>query len=298
MKTLMQIFRKACLGLLRLCGWRTSFAPFPEPHGLIIVYPHTSNWDFPLGVLFKLGHNLPARWMGKDQMFRWPFRRLLLAIGGVPINRRENTGFVASMVDTMRKEDGFWLAVAPEGTRAYTEYLKSGFYQLALAADVPIGLGYVDYGRRQVGIDRYVRMTGDEERDLQVLRDFYSTIQPKKPANVGGLRFRDRRVLRGITNGPRFADGRTMFVPGTRVGRSEHRQRVARAGTHRRTECESLCLRAAPADHRLPGPPSALSLDAPLAAQSRRSQCRAHAGLARGYVAGGLSPATGQTIDG
>ena len=74
----MQILRKACLGLLRLFGWRTSLTWPPEPRGLIMVYPHTSNWDFPLGVLFKLGHALPAHWMGKDQMFRWPFRRLPL----------------------------------------------------------------------------------------------------------------------------------------------------------------------------------------------------------------------------
>jgi 1-acyl-sn-glycerol-3-phosphate acyltransferase len=188
----MQILRKACLGLLRACGWRTSFVPFPEPRGLIMVYPHTSNWDFPLGVLFKLGCNLPAHWMGKDQMFRWPFRRLLLAIGGVPINRRERTGFVAAMTEVMLSREQFWMAVAPEGTRSYAEYLKSGFYQLALAADVPIGLGYIDYRRRQVGIDRYVRMTGDEEHDLQVFRDFYADILPKKPANAGGLKFRRR----------------------------------------------------------------------------------------------------------
>lgn len=189
----MQILRKACLGLLRLFGWRTSYMPFPEPRGLILVYPHTSNWDFPIGVLFRIGHALHAHWMGKDQMFRWPFRRLLLAIGGVPINRRESTGFVATMAEEIRRRDHFWMAVAPEGTRSHTEYLKSGFYQLALAADVPIGLGYIDYGRRVVGIDRYVRMTGDEERDLQVLRDFYGSIQPRKPANAGGLKFRPPR---------------------------------------------------------------------------------------------------------
>jgi 1-acyl-sn-glycerol-3-phosphate acyltransferase len=188
----MQIFRKACLGLLRLCGWRTSLTWPPEPRGMIMVYPHTSNWDFPIGVLFKLGHDLPAHWMGKDQMFRWPFRRLLIAIGGLPINRRERTGFVASMVEEMRRRDWLWIAVAPEGTRSHGEYLKSGFYQLALAADVPIGLGYIDYGRKQVGIDRYVRMTGNQEQDLQVLRDFYATIKPRLPGNAGDIRFRER----------------------------------------------------------------------------------------------------------
>jgi len=188
----MQIFRKACLGLLHLCGWRTSLTWPPEPRGLIMVYPHTSNWDFPIGLLFRLGSGIPAHWMGKDSMFRWPFRRLLRATGGLPINRRERTGFVAAMVEEMRRRDWLWIAVAPEGTRAYGDYLKSGFYQLALAADVPIGLGYIDYRRKQVGIDRYVRMSGIEEHDLQVLRDFYATIGAKNPAGAGGIRFRPR----------------------------------------------------------------------------------------------------------
>ena len=70
------------------------------------------------------------------------------------------------MLAEFRKRDWMWLAVAPEGTRSYTDHLKSGFYQLAVAANIPIGLAYIDYGRRQVGIDTYVRMTGDREQDL------------------------------------------------------------------------------------------------------------------------------------
>ena len=94
--------RKACLGLLRLCGWKTSLVWPPEPHGLIVVYPHTSNWDFIVGVLFRIGHGLPAHWMGKDTMFRWPFGRLLRRIGGVPINRRERSGLIAALIDEFR----------------------------------------------------------------------------------------------------------------------------------------------------------------------------------------------------
>ena len=124
-------------------------------------------------------------------MFRWPFRRLLIAIGGLPINRRERTGFVASMVEEMRRRDWLWIAVAPEGTRSHGEYLKSGFYQLALAADVPIGLGYIDYGRKQVGIDRYVRMTETRSGPAGAAR-FLRTIKPRKPGNAGDLKFRER----------------------------------------------------------------------------------------------------------
>ena len=186
------MWRKACLGLLRLFGWSTSLTWPPEPHGLIIVYPHTSNWDFLIGVLFRIGHGLPAHWMGKDSMFRWPVRRLFLRIGGVPVNRRAAHGVVASLKHAYEQRDWLWLAVAPEGTRSATDHLKSGFYQLALALDLPLGLGYIDYGRRHVGIDRYVRMTGDEERDLGILRDFYADIRARIPANAGRIRFRSK----------------------------------------------------------------------------------------------------------
>ena len=128
----MWLLRKACLGLLRSMGWQSVLVWPPEPRGLIMVYPHTSNWDFLIGILFRIGRGLPAQWMGKDSMFRWPFGGLLQRLGGVPINRRERTGLIATLVEEFRRRDWMWLAVAPEGTRAHTDHLKSGFYQIAL----------------------------------------------------------------------------------------------------------------------------------------------------------------------
>jgi Acyltransferase len=186
----MWLLRKACLGLLGLMGWQSRLVWPPEPHGLILVYPHTSNWDFVIGVLFRVGNGLPAHWMGKDSMFFWPFRGLLLKIGGVPINRRERTGLIAALVEEFRRHDWMWLAMAPEGTRAKTDHLKSGFYQIALAANLPIGLAAIDYGRRCVSIDTYVRMTGDEQADLDTLRAYYADKQARLPALVGDIRFR------------------------------------------------------------------------------------------------------------
>jgi 1-acyl-sn-glycerol-3-phosphate acyltransferase len=187
------MLRKACLGLLRMFGWTTSLTWPPERHGIILVYPHTSNWDFPIGVLFRIGHGLPAHWMGKDSMFRWPVRRLFLRIGGVPVNRRAAHGVVASLQQQFQQRDWLWLAVAPEGTRSATDHWKSGFYQLALTADLPIGLGYIDYGRRHIGIDAYIRMTGDEARDLETLRRFYADKQGRIPRNAGRIQFRAKR---------------------------------------------------------------------------------------------------------
>jgi 1-acyl-sn-glycerol-3-phosphate acyltransferase len=156
----------------------------------VLVYPHTSNWDFVVGMLFRVGSGLPVHWMGKDSMFRWPFRGLLRSLGGVPINRRERQGVVGALQAEFARSDWFWVVVAPEGTRSHTDHLKSGFYQLALAANVPIGLGYFDYGQRRVGIDVYVRMTGDEARDLETLRSYYADKRARVPAQAGTIRFR------------------------------------------------------------------------------------------------------------
>lgn len=184
------LLRRGALGLLRLFGWRTSLAWPPESRGVILVYPHTSNWDFLIGLLFKLGHGLPASWVGKDEMFRWPFRRLLERVGGIPVNRREHTGFIDRLVQEFRRREWMWLALTPEGTRRHTDHWKSGFYQVALAADIPVGLGYIDYGARVVGIDRYLRLTGDRERDLAEIRAFYAPKRALHPACAGDIRFR------------------------------------------------------------------------------------------------------------
>jgi 1-acyl-sn-glycerol-3-phosphate acyltransferase len=183
-------WRRALLGLLRLFGWKTSFVWPPEPKGIILVYPHTSNWDFPLGLAFRIGHDLPANWIGKAEMFPRPFRRFLERVGGIPVDRSRATGFIDAMVQEYRRRNWMWVAITPEGTRSHTDHFKSGFYQLALAANVPVALAYIDYGSRTVGMDTYVRFTGDEQRDLDVIRQFYSTKRGCKPELAGEIRFK------------------------------------------------------------------------------------------------------------
>lgn len=182
--------RRAALGLLALAGWRTVLAWPPEPKGVIIVYPHTSNWDFILGMLFKVGHGLPANWVGKTEMFPWPFTGLMKWLGGIPVDRRRAAGFVDTLVEEFRARDWMWVAIAPEGTRSHTDYLRPGFYRLAVAADVPVALGYIDYGSRTVGIDTFLRMTGDREADLARIRDFYADKRGRRPELAGELRLR------------------------------------------------------------------------------------------------------------
>jgi len=182
--------QRFCLRLLGLFGWRTRLAWPPESKGIIIVYPHTSNWDFIIGLLFKFGHGLPVHWWGKDTLFRGPMGPVMRRLGGIPINRRERTGFIAHMKDEFASRDWLWVAVAPEGTRSRTDHLKTGFYQLALATGLSVGLAFIDYGTRVVGISEYIRFTGDADRDIATLRAFYADKQGRIQAQQGDIRFR------------------------------------------------------------------------------------------------------------
>ncbi len=176
--------------LLRLLGWQPVLVDPPGPKGLIVVYPHTSNWDFPIGILYKSAVRLPARWMGKDTLFRWPIRGLMQRLGGIPVNRRAHTGFVEDMVAEFERHPWLWLVLAPEGTRARTDYWKSGFYRIALAAQLPLGLGFIDYPTRRVGVDTYITLSGDEDADLARIRAFYADKHGLRPAQAGEIRLR------------------------------------------------------------------------------------------------------------
>jgi 1-acyl-sn-glycerol-3-phosphate acyltransferase len=176
--------------LLGLVGWRTVFAPPPGPKSVVLVYPHTSNWDFPLGVLFKAAHRIPIHWAGKDTLFRWPLRALFVWLGGVPINRRERTGMIAQLVEAYARSASFHLCIAPEGTRCKTDHWKSGFYRLALAADVPVGLGFIDYGNKRIGVERWITLSGKPDDDLALIRAYYADKRALYPEMAGDIRFR------------------------------------------------------------------------------------------------------------
>ena len=179
--------QRCARALLKLSGWRSVLAAPPAAQGIIIVYPHTSNWDFVIGVLYKIGAGFPVRWIGKDTLFRWPVRRLLLRLGGIPIKRDLRSGLVAAMLAEFARSDRMWLAITPEGTRSHTNYWKSGFYRIAVAGRLPVGLGYIDYATRTVGIDTYLTLTGDESLDFAGIRAFYADKHGRRPKNKGEI---------------------------------------------------------------------------------------------------------------
>lgn len=152
---------------------------------VVVFYPHTSNWDFVIGLLVILGTGVPVVWAGKDNLFHWPFAGLWKKLGGIPVNRRAHTGFVAQMVAEFSRRENMMLAIAPEGTRRRTQYWKSGAYRVALEARVPMGLAFIDFKRKEVGVGGLLYPTGDSAADFAALRAFYSGKTARHPGQAG-----------------------------------------------------------------------------------------------------------------
>jgi len=167
--------------ILKAFGWKLAFDGFPTLQGVAIVYPHTSNWDFPVGILAKWALGIPANFWGKDSLFKFPIMGAWMRwVGGVPIDRSSTKGVVAEMVQIFEqhKSDGrlLWLALAPEGTRSLTPGWRSGFYQVAKGADVPLALVKLDWGTRTVSLVDFYNLTGDVQADYAHMADVYDGV--------------------------------------------------------------------------------------------------------------------------
>lgn len=173
--------------LLAAFGWKLVVTPPTVPKAVIIFYPHTSNWDFVIGILARSAIALPVHFAGKDSLFHWPFRTLFKRLGGIPINRQQRANQVAQLAAEFGKHDSFYLAIAPEGTRRRTAAWRSGFYRLALAARVPVGLAFIDYPKREIGIMGTLALSGDEAADLAMISEAYAGRIGKHPDQQGPI---------------------------------------------------------------------------------------------------------------
>jgi 1-acyl-sn-glycerol-3-phosphate acyltransferase len=158
-------------GILAMLGWRLEFEGLPALQGVIVVYPHTSNWDFPVGLLAKWGMGLQVKFWGKHTLFRIPlFGAFLRWVGGVPVDKTAAHGAVEQMVDAFaqKRQDGqyFWLALAPEGTRSWRPAWRSGFYRITLQAQVPLMVALLDYGRKRIRLIDVMMLTGRVPEDM------------------------------------------------------------------------------------------------------------------------------------
>ncbi len=162
-------------------GWRFEGALPDEPKFVIIVAPHTSNWDFPLGVIALFALGFRVSFLGKHTIFRWPWGILMRWLGGIPVERSISRDRVAESVAAFNRVEKLILALAPEGTRKRVPRWKTGFYHTAHGASVPIVPIVFDFGRKVVEIRPLFRTTGDIESDFVCIKENFRGAVAKHP---------------------------------------------------------------------------------------------------------------------
>jgi 1-acyl-sn-glycerol-3-phosphate acyltransferase len=166
-----------------LSGWRFEGALPDVRKMVLIVAPHTSNWDFLVGLQAKLALRLGGTFIGKHTLFRFPLGVFMRRLGGVPVDRSAAAGFVAQVARVLKQADQMTVVLAPEGTRKRVPQWKSGFYRIAVEAGAPILPVGFDYPRRVVFFAPLFHPSGDYEQDLAALRRHFRPEMGKTPAN-------------------------------------------------------------------------------------------------------------------
>lgn len=158
---------------------------------VVIAAPHTSNWDFPLLLLFAWSYGVHLSFLMKHSLFRGPVGSILSALGGIPVRRDRTAGLVKELAETFSDADRLALVIPAEGTRGHTTYWKSGFYHVARAARVPLALSYLDYAHKRGGFGPVFLPTGNVREDMELIRDFYADKVGRHPEKFGEIRLRE-----------------------------------------------------------------------------------------------------------
>jgi 1-acyl-sn-glycerol-3-phosphate acyltransferase len=174
-----KILARGWLGITR---WRCVAPQHPVPKRCVVIaFPHTSNWDFPLTLALAAMSGVPLKWLGKRQLFRGPMGPIMRSLGGVSVERSSKQGMVAQWAAEFGSRDQLALLVAAEGTRSRVEYWKSGFYRLAQEAGVPIACAFVDGATKTGGFGLILEPSGDIKADMDRIRAFYADKKGWKP---------------------------------------------------------------------------------------------------------------------
>ncbi len=175
--------------IFRIFGWNI-LENYPDVKKCVVVMaPHTSNWDFLIGKLAFVQYRIPARFLIKKELFFFPMGFLLKAMGGIPVDRKKKNNMTSQASALFDSHEELFLVFTPEGTRSHSPHWKKGFYYIALEAKVPIYLGSIDYKKKVGGFDSIFHPTGDIEKDLLEIKRRLSKYQGKVAEN--GIRKED-----------------------------------------------------------------------------------------------------------
>ena len=172
-----------CSFVLKALGWRICIEDPGTEKYVLIVAPHTSNWDFLLGIAASRAIRLDARFIAKHTLFRKPYGWIFRRLGGIPVYRGQGRNLTDQLVEHFRQNDHMILGLAPEGTRTGLNHWKTGFYHIARAANVPIVMAYLDYGRKEIGMGGVFRPGDSLDECFETIRTFYAGRQGRNPEN-------------------------------------------------------------------------------------------------------------------
>ena len=166
--------------ILKLQKWKINGAIPEEKRVVLVIGPHTSNWDFIIGVLVILSLDAKINWLGKHTIFKRGFKGLLTRLGGIPVNRQDPSDLFSKIKVITEKSNGYLIGMAPEGTRKKVLKLKSGFIRIAKQTNSKIMLAGIDFQKKIVNLDKFFIPTGDLNNDLLFVQDYFSRYSGKR----------------------------------------------------------------------------------------------------------------------
>ena len=168
--------------ILRLFGWKVIINMPPETKKCVVMMaPHTSNWDFLIGWFGYMSIGIDSKYLVKKEAFVFPFEGILKAVGAIPVDRKASTNIVLQVGEMFNNNETLFITITPEGTRSLSRNWKRGFYYIAENAKVPIAFGFLDYKLKIGGIGDILLPTGNYEEDLKKIETFYSDKTAKYP---------------------------------------------------------------------------------------------------------------------
>ena len=168
--------------IFKKIGWKlVKSIPEGTKKCVLIVAPHTSNWDFIIGKLCFNVIGLPVNFLIKKEAFFWPLGGLLKKLGGIPIDRKKNNNVIMDIAHLFSHHEELIITITPEGTRKLSTNWKRGFYYIAELAHVPIAVSFIDYGKKECGIAFMLTPSGDYDKDFELIRALYYDKQAKYP---------------------------------------------------------------------------------------------------------------------
>ena len=179
-----------CKKLLLMRGWQTVGQLPKLKKYVVIVAPHTSNWDFFIFLTLKFSLRLKINFIGKHTIFVWPIDWILRRLGGRPVDRNKTNNMVDAIVELFNESDQFIFALSPEGTRSYKDHWKSGFYHIAVNAGVPIQLCFLDKATKTIGFGPLLNPSGNLERDSKIIESFYQDKKGINPELFSSIKFK------------------------------------------------------------------------------------------------------------